>query len=69
MALIAAQGATAPSIVASPANVTFAMANLAQLKPKMDAGRRHPSLSQIATAKAPIAGSGHFPKALWVANA
>ena len=37
MALIAAQGATAPNIVASPANVTFAKANLAQLKPKMDA--------------------------------
>ena len=37
MALIAAQGATAPNIVASPANVAFAKANLAQLKPKMDA--------------------------------
>jgi hypothetical protein len=37
MALIAAQGTTAPNIVASPANVAFAKANLAQLKPKMDA--------------------------------
>jgi len=44
MALMAAQGATAPNIVASPVNVAFAKANLAQLKPKMDAadggGRR-----------------------------
>jgi hypothetical protein len=37
MALMRAQGATAPNIVASPANVAFAKANLAQLKPKMDA--------------------------------
>jgi hypothetical protein len=37
MALLAAQGATAPNIVASPANVAFAKANLTQLKPKMDA--------------------------------
>ena len=37
MALMAAQGATSPSIVASPANLAFARANLAQLKPKMDA--------------------------------
>jgi len=37
MALMAAEGATAPNIVASPANVAFAKANLAQLKPKMDA--------------------------------
>ena len=37
MALMAAQGATTPNIVASPANVAFAKANLAQLKPKMDA--------------------------------
>lgn len=38
MALWAAQGATnSPNIVASPANVAFAKANLAQLKPKMDA--------------------------------
>ena len=37
MALMAAQGATAPNIVASPANVAFAKTNLAQLKPKMDA--------------------------------
>ena len=36
MALMAAQGATAANIVASPANVAFAKANLAQLKPKMD---------------------------------
>src|SRR5262249_44205110 len=37
MALMAAQGATAPNIVASPANVAFAKANLSQLKPKRDA--------------------------------
>jgi hypothetical protein len=37
MALMAAQGATATNVVASPANVAFAKANLAQLKPKMDA--------------------------------
>ena len=37
MALLAAQGAAAPNIVASPANVAFAKANLAELKPKMDA--------------------------------
>lgn len=37
MALMAAQGATTPNIIASPANVAFAKANLAQLKPKMDA--------------------------------
>ncbi len=37
MALMAAQGLTAPTIVASPANVEFAKANLAQLKPRMDA--------------------------------
>jgi hypothetical protein len=37
MALMAAQGATTPNIVASPANVAFAKANLAQLKPRMDA--------------------------------
>jgi len=37
MALMAAQGATSPNVVASPANVAFAKANLAQLKPKMDA--------------------------------
>ena len=37
MALMAAQGATAPNIVASPVNLAFAKANLAQLKPKMDA--------------------------------
>ena len=36
MALMAAQRA-APNIVASPANVAFAKANLAQLQPKMDA--------------------------------
>jgi hypothetical protein len=37
MALMAAQGASGPTIIASPANVAFAKANLAQLKPKMDA--------------------------------
>ena len=38
MALMAAQGVTSNSaIIASPANVAFAKANLAQLKPKMDA--------------------------------
>ncbi len=38
MALMVAQGLpTGPNIVASPANVAFAKANLAQLKPKMDA--------------------------------
>jgi len=37
MALMAAEGATTPNIVASPANLAFAKANLAQLKPKMDA--------------------------------
>jgi transcriptional regulator of nitric oxide reductase len=37
MALMAAQGATSPNIVASAANLAFAKANLAQLKPKMDA--------------------------------
>jgi hypothetical protein len=36
MALMAAQGVAAPNIVASPANVVFAKANLAELKPKMD---------------------------------
>ncbi len=37
MALMAAQGPNAPNIIASPANVAFAKANLTQLKPKMDA--------------------------------
>jgi hypothetical protein len=37
MALLAAQGMNGPTVVASPANVAFAKANLAQLKPKMDA--------------------------------
>jgi hypothetical protein len=38
MALMAAQGlGTSPNIIASPSNVAFAKANLAQLKPKMDA--------------------------------
>jgi hypothetical protein len=38
MALMVAQGLPAgPTVVASPANVAFAKANLAQLKPKMDA--------------------------------
>ena len=36
MALLSAQGLASPNIVASPANVAFAKANLAQLKPKMD---------------------------------
>jgi len=36
MALMAAQGLSTPNIVASPANVAFAKANLAELKPKMD---------------------------------
>ena len=36
MALMAAQGLTSPNIVASPANVAFAKANLAELKPKME---------------------------------
>jgi len=37
MALLAAQGLNGPTVVASPANLAFAKANLAQLKPKMDA--------------------------------
>jgi hypothetical protein len=38
MALMAAQGIpTGPRIIASPANVAFAKAHLAELKPKMDA--------------------------------
>jgi len=37
MALLAARGAGGPNIVASPANLAFAKANLATLKPKMDA--------------------------------
>jgi len=38
MALMVAQGMPAgPNVVASPANLAFAKANLAQLKPKMDA--------------------------------
>ena len=37
MALMAAQGISGPTIIASPANVAFAKAILAQLKPKMDA--------------------------------
>jgi hypothetical protein len=38
MALMMAQGTPAgPTIIASPANVAFAKANLSQLKPKMDA--------------------------------
>lgn len=38
MALMMAQGVPAgPTIIASPANVAFAKANLSQLKPKMDA--------------------------------
>jgi len=37
MALLAANGMTGPTIVASPANIAFAKANLSVLKPKMDA--------------------------------
>ena len=38
MALMAAQGlANSPNVIASPANVAFAKANLSELKPKMDA--------------------------------
>lgn len=37
MALLTAQGTGGPNIVASPANTAFAKANLAELKPKMDA--------------------------------
>jgi len=37
MALMAAQGLSGPTVVASPANVAFAKTNLAQLKPKMQA--------------------------------
>lgn len=37
MALMAAQGLAGPTITVSPANLAFAKANLAQLKPKMDA--------------------------------
>ncbi len=44
MAVLSAEGQSAPNIIASPANVAFAKANLAQLKPKLDAadsaGRR-----------------------------
>ena len=36
MALAAAEGMTGPSIIASPANVTFAKQNLAALKPRAD---------------------------------
>ena len=37
MALLAAQGLSGPTVVASPVNIAFAKANLTQLKPKMDA--------------------------------
>ena len=37
MALNAAQGQSGPTVIASPANIAFAKANLATLKPKMDA--------------------------------
>lgn len=37
MALLAAQGRASPMIIASPANVAFAKANLAELKSKMNA--------------------------------
>jgi hypothetical protein len=44
MALMAAQGMpTGANIIASPANVTFAKAHLAELKPKMDAADGIPS--------------------------
>src|SRR5262249_20703454 len=36
MALLAAQGLNSPNVVASPANVAFAKANVNELKPKMD---------------------------------
>ena len=43
MAVMAAQGlANAPNITVSPANLAFAKANLAQLKPKMGRVGRHP---------------------------
>lgn len=37
MALLSANGTTSPNVVASPANVAFAKANMSVLKPKMDA--------------------------------
>jgi hypothetical protein len=37
MALMAAQGMSGPNVTASPANIAFAKANLAELRPKMDA--------------------------------
>jgi hypothetical protein len=37
MAIMAAQGISSPNIIASPSNIAFAKANLAQLKSKMDA--------------------------------
>jgi hypothetical protein len=44
MAIMAAQGLKGPNVIASPANVAFAEANLADLKPKLEAadsiGRR-----------------------------
>jgi hypothetical protein len=44
MALISAQtGSIGPNIIASPANVAFAKAHLAELKPKMDAADGIPS--------------------------
>ena len=44
MALLVAQGSpTGPNIIASPANVAFAKAHLAELKPKMDAADGLPS--------------------------
>lgn len=42
MALMAAQGVSAPNITVSPANLAFAKANLAQLEPKMDAAEGLP---------------------------
>lgn len=44
MALMAAQGlGSSPNVIASPANVAFAKANLARLKPKMDAADGMPA--------------------------
>lgn len=37
MAMLAAAGLNTPNIVASPANVAFCKANMAELKPKLDA--------------------------------
>ena len=37
MAILAAQGRSSPMIIASPANIAFAKANLAEIKPRMNA--------------------------------